>query len=61
VAHHRAKKQQGEVSQDDETAQEPAVSADDQYAQLEKIGELRDKGILTDTEFEAQKKQILGG
>lgn len=33
---------------------------DDQFAQLEKLGQLRDQGILTDQEFDAKKKQILG-
>ena len=29
-------------------------------AELEKLGELRDKGIITDEEFEAKKKELLG-
>jgi hypothetical protein len=29
-------------------------------AELEKLGELRDKGIITDAEFEAKKKELLG-
>lgn len=33
---------------------------EDYIEELERLGELRDKGILTDEEFEAQKKQILG-
>lgn len=33
---------------------------DDLIAQLEKLGELRDKGILTDEEFAAQKAKLLG-
>lgn len=37
-----------------------APSGDDLVAQLEKLGELRDKGILTDAEFEAQKAKVLG-
>jgi hypothetical protein len=28
--------------------------------ELEKLGELRDKGIITDAEFEARKKELLG-
>lgn len=34
---------------------------DDMIAQLEKLGELRDKGILTDEEFAAQKAKLLAG
>ena len=32
----------------------------DYMAELEKLGSLRDAGILTDAEFDAKKKQILG-
>ena len=43
----------------------PAAPADagddDMIAQLEKLGELRDKGILTDEEFAAQKAKLLAG
>ena len=40
----------------------PAADAgDDLIAQLEKLGELRDKGILTDEEFAAQKAKLLAG
>jgi len=28
--------------------------------ELERLAELRDQGIITDEEFEAKKKQILG-
>ena len=41
----------------------PAAAApeeDDVFAQLEKLGELHDKGILTDEEFAAQKARVLG-
>jgi hypothetical protein len=30
-------------------------------AQLEKLGQLRDAGVLTEQEFAAQKSRILGG
>ena len=38
----------------------PAPAPDDDMAQLEKLGELHAKGILTDEEFSAKKAQILG-
>lgn len=44
-------------------AQQPvaqAPSEDDQMSQLEKLGQLHDNGVLTDEEFAAKKKQILG-
>ncbi len=36
-------------------------SGDDMLAQLEKLGQLRDAGVLTDEEFAQQKARILGG
>lgn len=39
----------------------PAQPAgDDVYAQLEKLGQLKEQGILTQEEFDAKKKQLLG-
>ncbi len=39
----------------------PASGTDDKLAQLKQLGELRDAGVLTDAEFEAQKGKILYG
>ena len=36
-----------------------AAPATDPVEQLEKLGELRDKGVLTEAEFEAQKAKLL--
>ena len=38
----------------------PAASGSDYITELKKLAELRDMGILTDEEFEAKKKQLLG-
>ncbi len=38
-----------------------AVAGDEMIAQLERLGALRQSGILTDEEFAAQKARILGG
>ena len=39
----------------------PAPASETSYLEeLEKLGELRDKGIITDAEFEAKKKDLLG-
>ena len=38
----------------------PAAPAADPIAQLKQLGELRDSGVLTEAEFEAQKAKILG-
>ena len=37
-----------------------APAAPDYAAELEKLAQLKSQGILTDEEFEAKKKQILG-
>jgi Short C-terminal domain len=42
------------------TAAPAGGSGSDYMAELEKLASLRDAGILTDEEFEAKKKQILG-
>jgi hypothetical protein len=39
----------------------PAGGGDDMLEQLEKLGQLKAQGILTDAEFEAQKAKILAG
>jgi hypothetical protein len=38
-----------------------APSADDRLDQLQKLGELKASGVLTEAEFEAQKAKILAG
>jgi hypothetical protein len=38
----------------------PAAAAPDMLAQLRELGSLRDQGVLTESEFEAQKAKILG-
>ncbi len=37
-----------------------SVFSDDDAEQLEKLAELKDKGIITEEEFNMKKKQILG-
>jgi hypothetical protein len=39
----------------------PAPDEDDTIAQLERLGQLKAQGILTDEEFAAEKAKILGG
>lgn len=38
-----------------------ASSTDDKLAQLKELGALKESGVLTDAEFEAQKAKILAG
>ena len=42
------------------TTTKSSSSGNDDLEQLEKLASLRDKGILTEEEFQAKKKQILG-
>jgi membrane protease subunit (stomatin/prohibitin family) len=45
----------------EEQAQAPqAPPQDDTTAQLQQLAQLKDQGILTQEEFDAKKKQILG-
>jgi Short C-terminal domain len=37
----------------------PAAEADP-YAEIEKLARLKEQGMITDAEFEAKKKQLLG-
>jgi len=50
--------QQGKQTQQQGPA--PQSAQTDYLAELEKLGELRDKGIVTEEEFQAKKKQLLG-
>jgi Short C-terminal domain len=43
-----------------EPAPAPVASQPDYVSELERLAQLRDQGILTDDEFEAKKKQLLG-
>ena len=44
-----------------ESAPAGSVAGEPSYLEeLEKLGDLRDKGIITDEEFEAKKKDLLG-
>ncbi len=38
----------------------PSSGTPDYIAELEKLADLRDRGIITSEEFEAKKKQLLG-
>jgi hypothetical protein len=38
-----------------------AASTDDKLEQLKQLGELKESGVLTEAEFEAQKAKILAG
>ena len=64
----RVSRRQGERWAEQEQQQAPAYAepapapppAPDPIEQLAKLGELRDKGVLTDEEFAQQKAKLLG-
>ena len=41
-------------------AADPGDAMSQKLAQLKELGELKSQGVLTDAEFEAQKRRILG-
>jgi len=66
----RVSRRQGErwAEQDAAAAPPPPTEAapaapaeDDKFEQLKQLGELKDSGVLTEAEFEAQKAKILAG
>ena len=53
--------QQVQYAQPAPAAAAPAPAAqDDTISELERLGALKDQGVLTDEEFQAQKAKILG-
>jgi hypothetical protein len=58
----RAENEPGAESDEpvDEGAVDDGSLTDDDISQLEKLSKLKEQGVLTDDEFEAQKQKILG-
>jgi hypothetical protein len=52
--------QQAMAAQQAAAAPPAAPTEDDAIAQIEKLGALKDKGLLTEEEFAAQKAKLLG-
>ena len=54
--------EQYEQQQQQQPMQQPASAGptDENLAQLEKLAQLKDQGILTDEEFQQQKRKLLG-
>lgn len=52
--------EQETMTDEEWAAAEQADSEPDYLDELERLGKLRDQGILTDAEFEAKKKDLLG-
>ena len=49
----------GAAPEDPQPAPQPAQPAPDPIEQLKELAELKDKGVLTDAEFQTQKQKIL--
>ncbi|MBP9738742.1 SHOCT domain-containing protein [Candidatus Saccharibacteria bacterium] len=61
VSRRQANKWSQQEAQEQPQQAAPAEPAqNDEYAELEKLAQLRDQGILTPEEFEAKKKLVLG-
>ncbi len=52
--------QQAEAQPPEPAAESPAPEAADPIEQIKELSELRDQGILTEEEFTAEKKKLLG-
>jgi membrane protease subunit (stomatin/prohibitin family) len=51
---------EGQQAQQNAPVEYAAAPQDDLTAQLEQLNDLKNKGILTQSEFDAKKKQLLG-
>ncbi|HBX67848.1 MAG TPA: hypothetical protein DEH25_00205 [Chloroflexi bacterium] len=49
-----------EVDEESDIEEDSAAPAGGYLVELEKLADLRDRGIITNEEFEAKKKQLLG-
>jgi hypothetical protein len=56
----RASSQDDPVNKDQLADDDKSSLTDDNVQQLEKLSELRDKGLINDKDFDKKKKQILG-
>jgi hypothetical protein len=64
VAHRQqqrwAAEEQQQMTQAAPMQQAPPAAAPDYTAELEKLAQLRDQGVISAEDFEAKKKQLLG-
>ncbi|MET0980339.1 MAG: SHOCT domain-containing protein [Candidatus Saccharimonadales bacterium] len=56
----RQANKEAEQAQQQDAAAQDTQSQDDVYAELEKLGQLKNDGILTQAEFDLRKHQLLG-
>jgi hypothetical protein len=60
VSRRQASKWASEEEPQASVQENPVSQGDDPYAELEKLGQLKADGIITEEEFAAKKKQLLG-
>jgi predicted Zn-dependent peptidase len=61
VSNNVSRRQARRWSADEEQyQQQPQAAEDDMTAQLQQLAQLKQQGIITQEEFDAKKKQILG-
>lgn len=60
VSRRQAERWYGEEEQQPAAAPQQAAPVDATTAQLQQLAQLKDQGILTQEEFDAKKRQILG-
>lgn len=56
----QAEAQQYEQAQAEQAAAPAPAPAEDPYVELEKLGQLKEQGLITQEEFDAKKRQLLG-
>jgi hypothetical protein len=54
-----ARWKQGEISSKNAGAVNKDIPKDDVLSQIERLKQMRDKNVITDTEFETKKKELL--
>lgn len=60
VSNNVSRRQSERWAAEEQQSAPPPVAGDDTTAQLQQLAQLKDQGILTQEEFDAKKKQILG-
>ena len=63
VSNRVSRRQAGRWANEEQSqpAAQPSRGMDDTLAQLQQLGELKSQGVLSEAEFEQQKRQILAG
>ncbi len=60
VSRRQAQRWSNEEPQQVQQAPQSVPAQEDPYLELQKLGQLKEQGIITQEEFDAKKRQILG-